>query len=63
MGDADRLSNGNYLITAGVRGARRQSRVFEVTKDGKVGWEFKLPNDTGVYRSERLSPLPLVKIL
>jgi hypothetical protein len=35
-GDADRLPNGNYLITAGIRGPNSQSRVFEVTKDGQV---------------------------
>ncbi len=61
-GDADRLKNGNVMITAGVRGtmATTQSRVFEVTKaDGKVVWEFKLPPDHGVYRSERITP-PLV---
>jgi hypothetical protein len=60
-GDADRLANGNVLVTAGVRGTTVQSRVFEVTKqDGKVVWEFKLPMDFGVYRSERITP-PLVK--
>lgn len=60
-GDADRLANGNVLITAGVRGASAESRIFEVTKqDGKVVWEFRLPVDFGVYRSERLSPPPLV---
>jgi len=59
-GDADRLANGNVLITAGVRGANAESRIFEVTKaDGKVVWEFRLPADFGVYRSERITP-PLV---
>ena len=60
-GDADRLANGNVLITAGVRFTTIQSRVFEVTKsDGKVVWEFQLPLGFGVYRAERLSPPPLV---
>jgi hypothetical protein len=59
-GDADRLANGNVLVTAGVRGATAESRIFEVTKtDGKVVWEFRLPVDFGVYRSERITP-PLV---
>ena len=62
-GDADRLPNGNYLITAGIRGPNSQSRVFEVTKDGQVVWELKLPLDFGVYRSERVSPPPLVRAL
>lgn len=60
-GDADRLPNGNVLITAGVRGTTVRSRIFEVTKqDGKVVWEFQLPADFGVYRSERLVTPPLV---
>jgi hypothetical protein len=59
-GDADRLANGNVLVTAGVRGATAESRIFEVTKqDGKVVWEFRLPVDYGVYRSDRITP-PLV---
>ena len=63
-GDADRLANGNVLITAGVRYTKVQSRVFEVTKqDGKVVWEFKLPVKFGMYRSERLSPPPLVRAI
>jgi hypothetical protein len=63
-GDADRLENGNVLITAGVRYTTVQSRVFEVTKpDGKVVWEFKLPFKFGMYRSERLSPPPLVRAI
>jgi hypothetical protein len=60
-GDADRLANGNVLVTAGVRGSGTESRIFEVTKaDGKVVWELHLGPDIGVYRAERLTP-PLVK--
>jgi hypothetical protein len=59
-GDADRLANGNVLITAGARGSSSESRIFEVTKqDGKVVWEFHLGPDIGVYRSDRITP-PLV---
>ena len=59
-GDADRLANGNVLVTAGNRGISSESRVFEVTKaDGKVVWEFHLGPDIGIYRSERITP-PLV---
>jgi len=54
-GDANRLSNGNVIITAGVRGPNSRSRIFEVTRDGRVVWEFLLPNDFGVYRSTRVS--------
>lgn len=59
-GDADRLPNGNVLITAGIRNPSVESRVFEVTKaDGKVVWEFRFPADYGVYRADRVTP-PLV---
>jgi len=62
-GDADRLPNGNVLITAGIRSASVESRVFEVTKaDGQVVWEFKFPPDYGVYRADRVTP-PLVHAL
>jgi len=60
-GDVDRLSNGNMLIAGGMIGKDKpESRVFEVTKaDGKVVWELRLPQNIGVYRSERITP-PLV---
>jgi len=64
-GDADRLANGNVLIAAGRRGtveATPESRIIEVTKEtGEVAWEMLLPKDHGVYRAERLYPLPLVR--
>lgn len=60
-GDADRLANGNTLITAGTRAVKGQSRIFEVTRDGNLVWELLLPSDTkttvGVYRSERIPAL------
>ena len=60
-GDADRLPNGNVLITAGDRGPGTESRIFEVTKeDGEVVWEFRLGPDLSIYRSDRITP-PLVK--
>lgn len=62
FGDADRLANGNVLITAGSVSANNgDARVFEVMKaDGKVVWEFRLDASFGVYRAERVTP-PLVK--
>lgn len=64
-GDADRLENGNVLIAAGRRGTVEitpESRIIEVKKDtGAVVWEMLLPKDHGVYRAERLYPLPLVR--
>jgi hypothetical protein len=61
-GDADRLDNGNVLVTAGVRGPGNISHVFEVTKeDGEVVWDFTLPEDHGIYRAQRIPEPPLVK--
>ncbi|HMF42205.1 MAG TPA: aryl-sulfate sulfotransferase, partial [Polyangia bacterium] len=60
-GDVDRLPNGNFLVTAGIRSPTVESRVFEVTKaDKKVVWEFRFPPDYGVYRADRITP-PLIK--
>ena len=60
-GDVDRLANGNFLVTAGIRSTTVESRVFEVTKDDrKVVWEFRFPTDYGVYRSDRITP-PLIQ--
>jgi hypothetical protein len=50
---AQRLVNGNTLITEGAG-----SRVFEVTADNKIVWEYMSANDDGslstVYRAYRL---------
>jgi hypothetical protein len=61
-GDADRLANRNVLVAAGAIGASRHSRVFEVARDGQIVWEMRLPNNYGVYRSERIAP-PLVRAI
>jgi hypothetical protein len=68
-GDADRLQNGNVLITAGRSSSASTtpvSRVTEIAKDdGKVVWEMRMPRaqgaDYGIYRAERVYPLPLVR--
>jgi hypothetical protein len=55
ISSAQRLPNGNTLITAGASG-----RLFEVTKDGAIVWEFMYPQFSGpnaanaVYRAYRL---------
>jgi hypothetical protein len=52
---AQRLPNGNTLITAGAGG-----RMFEVTRDGTIVWEYMYPQFAGanasnaVYRSYRV---------
>lgn len=56
-GDADRLENGNVLITAGIRGAGTSTRIFEVTRDGAVVWGLEWPENHGSYRSERIPAL------
>jgi hypothetical protein len=61
-GDADRLANRNVLVAAGAIGPTRHSRVFEVARDGQLVWEMRLPNNYGVYRSERIAP-PLVRAI
>jgi hypothetical protein len=62
-GDADRLPNGNTLITAGVRSQSAASRIFEVTHEGEVVWELSFPAGGGSYKAERLAPPPLVESL
>ena len=52
---AQRLQNGNTMVTEGPDG-----RLFEVTKEGKIVWEYIFPEFTGarksnsVYRGYRL---------
>lgn len=56
-GDADRLDNGNVLVTAGVRGSGTHTRIFEVTRDGEVVWGIEWPENNGSYRAERIPAL------
>jgi hypothetical protein len=61
-GDADRLPNGNILVTAGVRSQSAASRIFEITREGKVVWELTFPTGGGgSYKAQRLVPPPLVE--
>ncbi len=65
-GDADRLPNGNTLITAATWAGGKRSRIFEVTSTGEVVWEMDLPLRqksrmlVGAYNSQRIIP-PLLK--
>ncbi len=62
-GDADRLDNGNTLITAGsTLGNSSPCRLFEVTLDGERVWELWLESDEpdqnfGAYASDRIPAL------
>ena len=51
-GDADRLPNGNTLVTFGLEYG--VSHLIEVTADKRKVWEITLEEDWGVYRSERI---------
>lgn len=61
-GDANRLENGNVLVTAGIRGAGTHTRIFEVTRAGEVAWGFEWPENNGSYRATRISPAPATLI-
>ena len=62
-GDADRLDNGNTLITAaGLTSWDSPGRIFEVTPDGAVVWEAQLDGPAhkdriGTYAAERIPAL------
>jgi hypothetical protein len=48
--DADRLANGNTLVTDSLN-----KRIFEVTPNGSVVWSRQTPSDTPIaYEAERL---------
>lgn len=54
-GDADRLENGNTLITFGTRTHPKTSRLIEITREKEVVWDIELkPSGWGMYRAERL---------
>jgi hypothetical protein len=52
--DADRLRNGNTLITSGHAGT---AIMEEVTHDGELVWRMELPFPTSMYRGERIASL------
>lgn len=51
VGDADRLPNGNILVTAGVSG-----RIFEVEPSGDVVWELAVSDGDWIYRAQQVPP-------
>ena len=55
-GDADRLPNGNTLITDGAMdGVTPGALLIEVTPEGEKAWELELPAGWGVYKSQRIA--------
>jgi hypothetical protein len=62
MGDADRLANGNTLVTAGsLISGDSPSRIFEVTPDGTRAWELRMRGSgddlAASYMAERIPML------
>jgi hypothetical protein len=59
-GDADRLSNGNTLITFGRLGNADHERTtfVEVDAEGEVVWQATLSAGWGSYRAERMADVP-----
>ena len=56
--DADRLQNGNTLVTFGRRDAELDvgTNFIEVSAGGEVLWHLTTPPVWGVYRGERVEP-------
>lgn len=54
--DADRLANGNTLVTFGVWSNVNPGHIIEVTHSKEVVWDLRFAVTWGVYRSERMDP-------
>jgi len=55
-GDADRLDNGNTLMTFGRRHQTKDSHLIEVDMAGSEVWHLKSPVKWGWYRADRVAP-------
>jgi hypothetical protein len=55
---ADRLANGNTLVTFGFRSRTERTAIVEVSPAGKAVWQLRLPPKWGTYRSERVPDPP-----
>lgn len=60
-GDADRLRNGNTLVTFGLRDQQPAfiSHIIEVSPSGEALWDLVFPVKWGVYRAERVADPPV----
>jgi hypothetical protein len=54
LSSAQRLPNGNTLITEGQGGDR--GRVFEVNPDKEIVWDYYMPLKIHLYRAYRIPP-------
>jgi hypothetical protein len=59
-GDADRLGNGNTLVTFGETQLGKTTRIVEASAqaEAEVVWELRMPPKWGAYRAERVTDLP-----
>lgn len=53
-GDADRLANGNTLVSFGVRDPAEASHLIEVTGDHEVVWDLVFEIPWSLYRADRV---------
>lgn len=65
---AERLPNGNTFICEGsAAGDSRRPRLFEVTSDGEIVWEYLSPyadpGTHGIYRAQRYGPEAVAPLL
>jgi hypothetical protein len=54
MGDADRLDNGNTLVTFVQRSQTSITRVIEVDAESQEVWEIRPEQRWGCYRADRV---------
>lgn len=59
-GDADRVANGNTLITYGALQPGPDLMLLEVDGNGERVWQWDTPEGWGAYRSERVAVPPFV---
>lgn len=56
-GDADRLPNGNTLVTFGQRDPELSSTIVEIDRDGREVWRLTSPLSWSWYRAQRVAPM------
>ncbi len=63
--DADRLDNGNTLVTFGLRNEDpdNNSSLMEVTSDSQKIWDVEVSNTWGWYRADRVVDLPVGSVV
>lgn len=62
-GDADRLANGNTLVTFGRRGDTEDTHLIEASPAGTEVWHVSFAQGWGSYRAERVVDPPVGELL